>query len=251
MKKYLSYIITLSLFVIIILMLVQNRKEMNVQIAFSEQKVTNFPVKVHVVQKEPLNTRLEVSGILAPAQELMVMAETQGRVLAVLKKEGQWVNRGEAIAQVDNELMQAELSVTQLNLEKARKDRERADVLSEGGAITQQQHEGLQLNEQAAESRYTVSEKRMKDTLIKAPISGYINKLFIKEGGMIGGAVPVCELVNIQYFKMSVKADERDIIKIVPGQEVNIHLSIYAGDITEGHSYIGWCEGGLRPSVWC
>jgi multidrug efflux pump subunit AcrA (membrane-fusion protein) len=130
MKKYLSYIITLCLVVIIILMLLQNRKEMNVQIAFSEQKVTNFPVKVHIVQKESLNTNLEVSGILAPVQELMVMAETQGRVLTVLKKEGQWVNRGEVIAQVDNELMQAELSVTQLNLEKARKDRERADVLS-------------------------------------------------------------------------------------------------------------------------
>jgi membrane fusion protein, multidrug efflux system len=225
MKKYLSYIITLCLIVIVILMLIRNRKDMNVQIAFSEQKVTNFPVSVHVAQKEPLNTSLEVSGILAPAQELMLMAETQGRVLTIFKKEGQWVNRGEAIAQVDNELMQAELSVTQMNLEKARKDRERADVLSEGGAITQQQHEGLQLNEQAAESRYTVSEKRMEDALIKAPISGYINKLFIKEGGMIGGAVPVCELVNIQSFKMSVKADERDIIKIIPGQEVNIQLA--------------------------
>ena len=225
MKKYLSYIITLCLIVIIILMLLRNRKEMEVQIAFSEQKVATFPVKVHTVQKEPLNDSLELSGILAPVQELMLIAETQGRVLSVLKKEGQWVNRGEAIAQVDNRLMEAELSVTQLNLEKAKKDRERADVLSEGGAITQQQYEGLQLNEQAAESRYTVSEKRMEDAIIRAPISGYINKLFVKEGGMIGAAVPVCELVNIHSFKMSVKADEREVVKIMPGQEVKISMA--------------------------
>jgi membrane fusion protein (multidrug efflux system) len=164
----------------------------------------------------------------------MLMAETQGRIKAIFRKEGDWVNKGEAIAQVDDELMRAELMVTEANFEKATKDLERAQTLSDGGAITQQQLEGLQLNVKAAEAKYTVSKKRVQDARITSPISGYINKMFLKEGGMIGAAVPACELVNIKSLKMSVKVDEEDVGRVFPNQEVTIKATSSNGTVLTG-----------------
>lgn len=234
MKKYLSYIIALSLVAIVILMLMRNKKEINAQIAFAEKKVDAYPVRVEEVKIGTLDTRLELSGILSGTNELMLMAETQGRIKAIFKKEGDWVNKGEAIAQVDDELMRAELMVTEANFEKARKDLERAQTLSDGGAITQQQLEGLQLNAKAAEAKYTVSKKRVRDARIISPISGYINKMFLKEGGMIGAAVPACELVNIKSLKMSVKVDEEDVGRVFPNQEVMIKATSSNGTVLNG-----------------
>lgn len=234
MKKILPYLITICLIAIVILMLFRNKKEINAQIAFAEQKVEAYPVKVEEVRLGTLDSKLEVAGILAPSHELMLMAETQGRVMRVHKKEGDWVSKGDIIAKVNDELMQAELMVTEANYEKSQKDLERAKALNDGGAITQQQLEGLQLNEKAAHAKFIVSKKRVSDTAIKAPISGYINKLFIKEGGMIGAGVPACELVNIRSLKMSVKADEIDVVKISRNQRVEVETKSLEGEVLEG-----------------
>ena len=234
MKKLLSYIITFCLIAIVILMLLRNKHEIDAQIAFAEQKVAAYPVKVEEVKLGVLDTKLEVSGILAPVHELMLMAETQGRVVAIYKTEGNWVNKGDVIAKVNDELMKAELIVTEANYEKAQKDLERAITLNDGGAITQQQLEGLQLNEKAAHAKYITSKKRVSDTSIKAPISGYINKLFLKEGGMIGAGVPACELVNIRSLKMSVKVDENDVVKIYRGQVVEVVVGFLKDKILSG-----------------
>ena len=138
------------------------------------------------------------------------------------------------IAKVNDELMKAELMVTEANYKKAKKDLERAKTLNDGGAITLQQFEGLQLNEKAAHAKYIISKKRVSDTAIKAPISGYINKLFLKEGGMIGAGVPACELVNIRSLKMSLKVDENDVVKISRGQMVEVKVEFLQGKTLKG-----------------
>lgn len=234
MKKTISYIITFCLIIIVVLSLLRNKKEINAQIAFAEQKVQAYPVKVEEVQTGVISSQLEVSGILSATQDLMLMAETQGRIETIFIKEGDWVKKGDAIAQVNDELMRAELMVTEANYEKAQRDLERANTLSDGGAITQQQLEGLQLNEKAAKAKYTTSKKRLADARIKAPISGYVNKLFLKEGGMIGAGVPACELVNIRSLKMGVKADEQDIVKVFNGQKVKIKVDALNNVALEG-----------------
>ncbi|MCG8307610.1 MAG: efflux RND transporter periplasmic adaptor subunit [Cytophagales bacterium] len=234
MRKILSYIITLCLMAIVVLMLLRNKREIDAQIAFSEQKVEAYPVKVETVKPGTLDTKLELPGILSAADDLMLMAETQGRVIKIYKSEGAWVNKGEAIAQINDELMKAELMVTEANYKKAQKDLERASALSDGGAITQQQLEGLQLNEKAAEAKFITSRKRVRDALIRAPISGYINKLFLKDGGMIGAGVPVCELVNIRSLKMSIRVDENYVVKINNDQKVRIETEAFPGEFLNG-----------------
>ena len=234
MKKILSYIITFCLIAIVVLMLLRNKNEISAQIAFAEQKVAAYPVKVEQVTIGTLDSKLEVSGILAPAHELMLMAETQGRISTIYKREGEWVNKGQAIARVNDELMQAELMVTEANYIKAQKDLARAQTLNDGGAITQQQLEGLQLNEKAAEAKFIAAKKHVADAVISAPISGYINKLFLKEGGMIGAGVPACELVNIRSFKMTVMVDEQDVIKIANGQVVTVKMESQSEIILQG-----------------
>lgn len=229
MKNILSYIIVLCLLVLVVLTLLRNREEIESQIAFAEKKVEAYPVKVEEVRLGTLDSSLKLAGILSGSEELMLMAETQGRVIAIYKKEGDWVQKGSAIAQVDDALMQAELLVTEANFHKAEKDLERAVALSDGGAITLQQLEGLQLNEKAAKAKYIVSKKRVEDAVIKSPIAGYINKLFLKEGGMIGAAVPVCELINTRALKMTVKVDEQDVVRIVPGRKVEIEAASMPG----------------------
>lgn len=222
MQRILSFIIAASLIAIVVLLLIRNKQEINAQIEFAEKKVEAYPVRVAEVQNGMLDMELNLSGILSGTHELMLMAETQGRISSIHKSEGDWVSVGEMIAQVDDELMRAELMVTEANYEKAKKDLGRAEALIEGGAITEQQLEGLQLQAKAAEAKYRVAKKRVADAYIKAPVPGYINKLFIQKGGMIGAGVPVCELVNTRALEMTVEVDEEHVNRIATGMHVMV-----------------------------
>ena len=234
MKRVLSFSILFCLIIIIALQLYRNKQTINARIEFAEREVEAYPVKAEQVTFTTLDKSLEVAGILSAQDDIMMMAETQGRVKSVFKKSGEWVKKGEPIAQIDDALMRSELLVTESNYEKAQKDLQRANTLREGGAITQQQLEGLQLQEKAALAKYNVSKKRVNDALVKAPISGYINKLFISEGGMVGGAVPICELVNTNSMKIQIKVSEEDVVNIKPGDEVDIFLDALKFDALQG-----------------
>ena len=78
MKKVLSYTITFCLIAVVILMLIKNKQEIDAQIAFAEQEIVAYPVKVEEVKLGTLDTKIELAGILAPVEELMLMAETKG-----------------------------------------------------------------------------------------------------------------------------------------------------------------------------
>ena len=55
-------------------MLLRNKKEIDAQIAFAEQNVEAYPVKVEEVKLGTFDTKFEVAGILAPVQELMLIS---------------------------------------------------------------------------------------------------------------------------------------------------------------------------------
>ena len=91
MKNILSYIITFCLMAIVVLMLYRNKKEINAKIAFAEQKVEAYPVKIEEVKAGTIDSRLEVPGILEASEELMLIAETQGRVLKISGLSDGWM----------------------------------------------------------------------------------------------------------------------------------------------------------------
>ena len=51
---------------------------------------------------------------------------------------------------------------------------------------------------------------------------------------MIGAGIPACELVNIRSLKMSVKVDEKEIVKISKGQFVGVKVESLKDKILKG-----------------
>jgi len=207
---------------------------MKVRAIVSEQQVEVLPVRVTKVEPGRLDTKLTAAGKLTADKELMVVSQTQGTVLEVRKSIGDQVRLGEVIVRVDNSLIAEEYDLTEAGYEKASKDLERAERLSEGDAITNQQLEGLRLNAQGAEAKLKASQKRLSDTEIKAPIAGLVNQVFTKTGAVLGPGAPVCEIVNIDRLSLVVKVTGKDIMKIEEGQQVEVRVDAYPGKSFNG-----------------
>ena len=234
MKRYIILIVLIILILAIAWILMGNKKTLEKEELLSESKVEVLPVMVVEIDRTDLHERFTFSGILKPEKELMVISQTQGEVMEVHYDLGDYVTKGSLIVQVDNEMLAAQFKVAEANFEKAKKDIDRFEKMAEVDGVTRDQLEKMQLNLKNSEAQYITVKKRLGDTSIKAPFSGYINQMFTKKGSMLGPGVPVFEIVDIERFKMTIKCSEDEILHVNKGMDVVIKPKSLDNVVLEG-----------------
>ena len=187
------------------------------------------PVEVVEPKLETLANHLEADGIFLPAKEMFIISETAGRVLEVFKNKGEWVEEGQVIAKVDDELLRIELEATQANLAKLHKDQERVANLIEGEAAPKNKIEDLQLGILAAEAKEKGLKKQIANTSIKAPMTGTLGMRFIERGSVIGPGIQIGQMTNLERLFLMVKVTERDVLYVQKGQSVVVNPDVYPG----------------------
>ena len=167
---------------------------------------------------QPFLATVPVTGTLVSNTRVDVKAEIIGRVVRFDKEEGDPVAAGEAVAWVDDEnyqlaVRQAETSVqvAEAGLERARlmeahsrSELERAQNLLKSGGITDKDVKAAQLAGRDAQAQVLVADaqleqaraalevarKHLRDTEIKAPVAGEIQRKFVNKGAYVEAPTP-------------------------------------------------------------
>lgn len=226
-KRYYIWIFIIACLSLIAWKLYENQKRRREEAELSLVDRAFVPVEVAVVQEEMLSNNLEANGIFLPAKEMLVISETQGRVVQVYKNRGEWVNEGDLIAKVDDELLSTELEATQANIAKLKKDRERLGNLIEGEAVAKNKMEDIELGLLAAEAKEKALKKQIANTSIRATMTGTIGYRFIERGSVIGPGIQVAQITNLEKLFLMVKITEHDVLLVRKGQSVQVIADVY------------------------
>lgn len=226
-KRIYLWLLFIALVALIVWKLASNKKELNQEAELSKMARAFVPVEVVKPQLEKLANHLEADGIFLPAKEMFIISETAGRVLEVYKNKGEWVNEGEVIAKVDDELLRIELEATDANLAKLHKDQDRLTNLIEGEAAPKNKIEDIQLGILAAEAKEKGLKKQIENTSIKAPMTGTLGLRFIERGSVIGPGIQVGQMTNLEKLFLMVKVTERDVLNVQKGQQVSVTADVY------------------------
>lgn len=206
----------------------RNNKLNNKEIAsLSNIRGRFYPVKTQIVEPEQLSDKLELNGFLIPDIDLDVISETRGRIITIFKEKGSYVNVGDVIAKVDDELLQSQLEATKAAVEQLGKEEKRFMKLYKSNAVPGHQLEEIQLNLKTTQSKLVTAIRQLEDTKIKAPVGGLINDDFIDLGMFISGGSKICNIVSTQSFKLNLKVSEQDLSTVTVGQEVIVKSKIY------------------------
>lgn len=211
-----------------------NKKELEAEAQLSKMQRAFVPVEVVEPKLETLANHLEADGIFLASKEMFVISETAGRVLETYKNKGEWLQEGEVIAKVDDELLRIELEATQANLAKLRKDRERLTNLIEGEAAPKNKIEDLELGILAAEAKEKGLKKQIANTSIKAPMTGTLGMRFIERGSVIGPGIQVAQMTNLEKLFLMVKVTERDVLNVKKGQQVAVRADVFPDVVIPG-----------------
>ena len=227
MKKLSIPLITLVLIGLIGFTLYENKEEMEEEAKLAEVSSEAIPVQTTQLKKKAIQAQVEADGVLEANTDVTILSETQGKVISVLKEKGSSVKKGDLLAQVENEIIQAEVEAAKTNLEKLETDLERFTKLLKEKAVTQRQFEDIKIAVKNAEAQYRASKKRLENTYIRATASGKINNDFLQEGEFISVNDPLYEIVDASLLKLKVNLTAAEVLPLTEGDTVGISSALF------------------------
>jgi len=209
--------------------LYNNKTELN-EAAESAMKSSEFiSVTVEKVENQIVNRNFEANGVFEPSQELKLMSETSGAITKILKRKGDYVKKGDLIVQVDDRLIRSDYTIAKLNRDQAEKDLKRFENLANTDAVTKKQVEENQTAFQIADAQFSALQKRLDDTQVKAPISGFINEDYFELGTLVSPGMALVDIINKNPLKLSVGVTEGEISKVKKGELITVGVNAITG----------------------
>lgn len=218
------------------------------QSAEGAAKPRRIPVRVGRVVQEDVTQELNLTGTARPWDEFQVSSEIPGRVVRLHAEEGDWVEKGRLLVDLDREKRLLELESRKANLarmevelEFARKRLARGRSLLAKGAISEAEVDTLEQAVQVAETMVrtaTISidamQEEIKDTRIVAPASGRVSRRWISVGETVNPAAPLFTLIQIHPLKVVTEIPEAYLHQIRPQQEATLVFEAMSRDELTG-----------------
>lgn len=174
-------------------------------------------VPVATATAEP--TVLEFEGRIEAAERALVYSRAEGRVAEVLVAPGQYVSAGDILVRLEADLAQlevakarAELDFKAALLEQARAQFERAERLEQSGSGSEVGLFDAQIAHRLAKAEWEIATaahdrtlSELRDTEIRAPLSGYVERQTVLPGSLIefdAGLPPLFEIVQLDPVRL-------------------------------------------------
>ena len=139
-----------------------------------------------------------------------------GTVGRVYVEEGQYVAKGQLIAEMDPTQCENTRQAAKAALDQALDAQQRMQVLHESQSISDIDWVNVQTKVRQAQSSLDMAEKAVKDCRLLAPCSGIVGKKQMESGMTALPSQPVCTILNIAKVKVKVSVPEKEIALFNP-----------------------------------
>ncbi len=214
-------------------------------------------VEVDSARYGPIQETRQLTGSVHPIYQYIVAPKVSGRVMRLNKRIGDWVERGELIAKIDDAEYQqlvleaeANLKISEANLaeiksqfELAKQELERVQSLQKKGIASPAELDATSANFSALQSRIKLAQAqveqrqaaltsakiRLNYTLLRATEPGFVGERFVDAGSLLAPNSPLVSIIGIDTVIVRTTVIERIYGRIRVGQQAEIEVDAFPG----------------------
>jgi RND family efflux transporter MFP subunit len=176
--------------------------------------------------RKPFEHFINTNGKVESSKEVQVQFRISGIVSEILTNNGQLVKKGDIIAKIESQKYNLEAEKAKVLLKEKSvafedqitgfkgQDDEKLKIIRENIRYSS----GLA----SAEISYEQAKLDLENTIIKAPISGIISDLNIREGNLVKADESFCLIHDQSYLRVSCDVLEADAFNLFAGQMASI-----------------------------
>ncbi|MCF8330419.1 MAG: efflux RND transporter periplasmic adaptor subunit [Crocinitomicaceae bacterium] len=231
-------VITVGIIIIVLIsltvfQLMKNKNKIAKEIYIHD---TSTPILVEDGRAEvhTFDSQFSFLGTFEPNRTNLIGSEGQGKIISLNVQEGQFINQGAILLQLDNDMLQYQLENLDVSIESQTNDLDRLTILAKSEAVPAVQLEKARLALKSSQIQRKQVLKQLSGNVLKAPFSGVITKKLVDLGSVVGMGTPVFEITDISQLKLTVSVPERDIQNFVLNQQVSVDVDVLPGKSFSG-----------------
>jgi RND family efflux transporter MFP subunit len=204
------------------------------------------PVEISTVTREAVESKVTLTGTVFPKTKSVIASEVEGSVERLFVEEGDFVEKGQIIAELGASLYRLQLreavaarKETEQRFLQAAGDLKRSEDLVAKGFISEKELSDDRFDREALSKRLRQHEAeigRLKDRLgktrILAPFSGLVAKKHTEVGQWLDKGGAVATVIDLRTVHVTVSVPERLITKVRVGQQASV-----TADALDGETY--------------
>ena len=220
------------------------------------------PVDASTVSERTITRIVTATGRIQPEIEVKIAPDVSGEIVELNIREGDFVEEGDLLLRIRPDIIQARLDETNASLlsQKSQMERSRAAMLRakneyeqqrelfERGMASQLEYENAQRTYQAEEAAFNASayqvenaraqlrriEEELRQTTIRAPMTGTISRLDVERGERVVGSIQMAgtemlRIARMEQMEVQVNVNENDIVYVSEADTARIEVDAYPG----------------------
>jgi membrane fusion protein (multidrug efflux system) len=191
----------------------------------------NAPAYVSVtpVRSETVSQKLEALGNARANESVDISSKTSNVVTAVHFGDGQRVNRGQVLVQLDDAQTRADVAAAEAAVAESERLYNRSRELMATEALSKAQFDQLEATLKANRARLASAQARLGDTVIRAPFSGRVGLRRVSVGTLISPGDVITTLDDTSVIKLDFTVPENFLSTLREGLTVRATAPAFPG----------------------
>lgn len=180
--------------------------------------------------------RISALGFVTSESEARPSFKTGGVIQKTYTKEGDYVKKGQLLATLVMDEIEAQVRQAEEALYKAERDMRRIKNLYADSVATLEQFQNVTTAYEVARKTVEIARFNRQYSEVRAPISGKIVKQIMKTGEITGPGTPVCAIMGTGQKDWKIKAGliDKDWARVRENDKADIYLDAYPGQVFKG-----------------
>lgn len=181
-------------------------------------------VKADLARVGSFKHQINVQGEVSSDRTVMINAEANGIIESIKVVEGQKVQKGQVLAEIDTEILSSNIQEVKTRLEFAEYNYEKQKELFDRGVGTEFELEQASNQVKTLKSQLETLQTQRSKAIVKSPFAGVIDEILTNEGEMTGMQSPLLRLVNNEEVKVGADISEHYYTKVQEGTQAKAYF---------------------------
>ncbi|MBU6377983.1 MAG: efflux RND transporter periplasmic adaptor subunit [Gammaproteobacteria bacterium] len=182
-----------------------------------------------VVELQPVARELRALGTARANEAVEITAKNSNLVAAVRFRDGERVERGAVLVELDSAQARADLAAAEAALTESKSQYQRATELLPTQALSRSQFDQITATRAANAARVDAARARLEDTVIRAPFGGRVGLRRVSVGSLISPGTVITTLDDTSIIKVDFAVPENNLTALRAGLPVTVSSSVYPG----------------------
>lgn len=184
-------------------------------------------VLVHTLERRPFADETQALGTTRAAESVNVTARVSNVVTAIHFTEGELVDAGEVLIDLEASEARADYAARQAELVESRGQYTRSRELLRTNAVSASQVEQLEAQTRAAEAALAAAEARVADHRIRAPFAGRVGLRRVSIGALVTPGTVITTLDDLSTVLLDFDVPETHMAGVAAGQTLTARSAAY------------------------